>query len=359
MSVIRSGRRENRSRALPRTFRLVGKKRGARRTGSPVAAGVGEGFFYGVVALAGSAGLGLLIVWELLPKAWFPPLEGWVFWLLLVVLLALVVIGATGVFLTVLEVGASAERRAALRQRASQFELISASQVSAQDYPGVPRGLDLINSPGVTLKYRLPPAFSPAWGLVLATILGLVWNGVGLVLMGLAVVSHRAGQPEWFLTLFGIAFAGLGVWGMYYFLRELRAATGIGPTSMEISELPLRPGKRYEIWLLQRGRHAIRSLEVSLVCEEEAIFHQGTNVRAERREVRRQKVLRCENVQIGPDTPLEQRGVLAAPADAMHSFQSPHNAVRWKLVVEGEAEGWPPFERCFPILVYPDASEGN
>jgi hypothetical protein len=82
-------------------------------------------------------------------------------------------------------------------------------------------------------------------------------------------------------------------------------------------------------------------------------------VRTERREVRRESVLRCENVQVGPDTPLEQRGELAAPADAMHSFQSPHNAVRWKLVVEGEAEGWPPFERCFPILVYPDGSEGK
>lgn len=344
---------------MSRSFRLVGKKRGARRTGSPVAAGVGEGFFYGVMALAGSAGLGLLIVWELLPKAWFPPLEGWVFWLLLFVPLALVAIGAAGLFLTVLEVGASAERRAALKQRAQQFELLSASQVSAKDYPGVPRGLDLTNSPGVTLKYRLPPASTPAWGLVLATILGLVWNGVGLVLMSWAVVSHREGEPQWFLTLFGIAFVVLGGWGMYHFLRELRAVTGIGPTSMEISDLPLRPGKRYEIWLLQRGRHAIRSLEVSLVCEEEAIFHQGTNVRTERREVRRQPVLRCENVQVGPDTPLEQRGVLAAPADVMHSFQSPHNAIRWKLVVEGEAEGWPPFERCFPILVYPDAPEGN
>ena len=37
----------------------------------------------------------------------------------------------------------------------------------------------------------------------------------------------------------------------------------------------------------------------------------------------------------------------------MHSFQSRHNVVRWKLVVRGEAEAWPMFERGFPIVVYP------
>lgn len=344
---------------MPRYFRLWGKKRGDRRTGSPLAAGVGEAFFYGVLVLTGSAGLGLLIVWELLPAAFFPAIEGWAFWSLLIVLAALVVIGGAGMLLTLLEVGASAERRAAIKQRAAQFELLSDSHVSAKEYPGVPREADLTNSPGVKLAYRLPIVSSPAWGLMLATVLGLVWNGVGVVLAFVALNSHREGNPEWFLTLFVTVFVLLGVWGMYYFLRELRRVTGIGPTSMEISDLPLQPGRQCEIWLLQSGRHAIRSLRVSLVCEEEAIFHQGTNVRTERREVRRQPVFQCENVAVGPTTPYERRCVLQTPGDAMHSFQSPHNAVRWKLVVQGEAEGWPPFERCFPVLVYPDASAEN
>ncbi|MBW3599507.1 MAG: hypothetical protein KY475_19820, partial [Planctomycetes bacterium] len=185
----------------------------------------------------------------------------------------------------------------------------------------------------------------------------LIWNAVGLILAYVTLSRHRAGQPEWFLTLFVIAFVLLGAWGMYYFLRELRRATGIGPTTMEISDLPLIPGRRYQIWLLQRGRHVIRSLTVSLVCEEEAIFHQGTNVRAERRVVARQPVFRCENVAAGPITPFERQSSLDAPRNAMHSFQSPHNAVHWKLLVQGEAEGWPPFERCFPLLLYPAQTE--
>jgi hypothetical protein len=37
----------------------------------------------------------------------------------------------------------------------------------------------------------------------------------------------------------------------------------------------------------------------------------------------------------------------------MHSFVSAHNSVNWKIVVNGEAEQWPPFVRSFPLIVYP------
>jgi hypothetical protein len=37
----------------------------------------------------------------------------------------------------------------------------------------------------------------------------------------------------------------------------------------------------------------------------------------------------------------------------MHSFHAAHSSVSWKLVVRGEAAGWPAFERGFPVVVYP------
>jgi hypothetical protein len=43
----------------------------------------------------------------------------------------------------------------------------------------------------------------------------------------------------------------------------------------------------------------------------------------------------------------------SVPEDAMHSFQSKHNAVQWKIVVNGEANRWPLYSRSFPVLVYP------
>ena len=62
---------------------------------------------------------------------------------------------------------------------------------------------------------------------------------------------------------------------------------------------------------------------------------------------------RFGSFRIEPAIPFTAPCTIAMPADVMHSFQSPHNAVRWKLVVCGEAEAWPAFERGFPIVVNP------
>jgi hypothetical protein len=45
--------------------------------------------------------------------------------------------------------------------------------------------------------------------------------------------------------------------------------------------------------------------------------------------------------------------VVEIPADAMHSFTSAHNAVRWRLVVQGTPDRWPMFSRTFPVVVLP------
>ena len=54
--------------------------------------------------------------------------------------------------------------------------------------------------------------------------------------------------------------------------------------------------------------------------------------------------------------PYEHECDLEFPTDVMHSFQSDHNAVQWRLVVHGVVEKWSNYERVFPIVVYPAVS---
>lgn len=54
-----------------------------------------------------------------------------------------------------------------------------------------------------------------------------------------------------------------------------------------------------------------------------------------------------------PEKPLELDCFVSLPTDIMHSFHSQHNAVTWKVVVEGECAKWPAFCRKFPVAVYP------
>jgi hypothetical protein len=97
----------------------------------------------------------------------------------------------------------------------------------------------------------------------------------------------------------------------------------------------------------------MRSLEVSLICEEEATFTQGTDIRTEAREVYRQLCFERRDFAIEADQLLSEVCRIAVPISAMHSFQSGHNVVRWKIVVHGQADKWPALVRGFPVVVYP------
>ena len=93
-----------------------------------------------------------------------------------------------------------------------------------------------------------------------------------------------------------------------------------------------------------------------LVCDEEATYRQGTDTRTERRRVYEQVVFAASEFEIYPEMPYEHECDLEFPTDVMHSFQSDHNAVQWRLVVHGVVEKWSNYERVFPIVVYPAVS---
>jgi hypothetical protein len=150
----------------------------------------------------------------------------------------------------------------------------------------------------------------------------------------------------------------LSAWATRIFLRLLWQNTRIGPTCVEISHHPLQPGEEYAIFLSQHGRVSLESLRMSLVCEEEATYQQGTDIRTESQAVHQQLVFSRGPIRIDPALPFAIQVSFQLPSCAMHSFQSGHNAVRWRLVVKGEPENWPMFVRSFPVLVHP-ASNGS
>jgi hypothetical protein len=280
----------------------------------------------------------------------------WGFWLTVLVLASFILIGAGGAVYTVVYAGTSAERRAALAKRASHIELIGEALPSVKDYPQVPGDANYTDSPGITLAYRLPMASSPGWSLLAATVFCVVWNLLATVFMIAAINKHVSGHPDWLLTIVTIPSVGIGLWSVYFASRRLLMATGVGPTNVEISDHPLRPGRSYDIFLAQLGHLSIRSLAAQLVCEEEATFRQGTNVRTEKCCVYWEEIFRRENVEIEPGTPFEHQDRFTVPVECMHSFKSENNAVAWSLVVEGDTVGWSTFRRKFPVVVYPAAN---
>lgn len=299
-----------------------------------------------------------------LAPCWYDPLNpqravvarGYSGWLYLVLLIPLsfLAIGVGGLIYNLSRFGTSVERRAVLDQRSGGVDLFEQEPEVHPDYPTVPADANLRNSPGTKLTYRLPTVTAPAWRLFAVLVACLLWNGIVGFFVIMALRSHLRGEPNWLLSLFIVPFVVAGLGLVVYLLRQLLRTTGVGVTRLEISELRLQPGGCYEVLLSQDGRLTLQELCLLLVCDEAATYHQGTDARSETRRVFEQPVFRSGEFEVQQGRPFEQRCVLQIPAGAMHSFQADHNAVRWRLLVRGRAEGWPDFERAFPIIVLPE-----
>lgn len=349
MLLLGAGSRQD----VARWFRFVEKKRGQRRTGSPLLGVAGEVAFCGGLFLVGIFLLSLLVTAQLVDP---DPAQlglgvGW--WLLVLLGLSASVLGGGGLLWVVLRAGTSQERRSALARRAAEIDLLVQTVPWPRQYPTLPPLEGLTNSPGTILAYRLPPAQSPGWQLLATTLFAMLWNAVVCLLTVSVIRGHLAGRPGWLLTLLLVPFWGVGFWSIRELLKLVLVHSGVGRTTVEISELPLVPGREYELVVSQHGQGTLRRLEVWLVCEEEATFTQGTDIRIERRVVWRGLAWEGRELVLEAAAPWVQRCVLAVPPLAMHSFQSEHNAIRWSVVVRGEFPRWPAFERGFPVVVYP------
>jgi hypothetical protein len=345
---------------VAKLFRLWGKKRGERRTGSRLVGGLGEALFSGSLFVLGVAGL----AGTLADRMWgagerMPISFGFGFWVIMLVSASLAIIGGIGFVFSVLQVGASRERRAAIARRAERMDILHEAPQQRERFPTVPHDTNLTNSPGTMLAYRLPTSQNSAWRLLASTVFCLFWSGITAVLVALATRQHFTGQPNWLLTLSALAFVTIGAAAVYYFVRQMLEHTGVGPTHVEISAHPLYPGQHYQVFVSQSGHLAVNQLSVNLVCEEVATYHQGTDVRTQRQAIYSEPVFVKEAFRIEPGSAFEQQCELRIPETAMHSFQTTHSAVNWKIVVRTEAVSWPPSERSFPVVVHPLVSAAS
>jgi hypothetical protein len=330
-------------------FRFLEKKRGTRRTGSNLAGSVGEALFFAVLFLLAVGTLSSLF------SAYDPAhfqlgLGGW---LTVLFSSSFAILGGGGLIWTVLRLGISLERRSVIARTATELDPLSELHPQQMEYPTIPDLESLKNSPGIELTYRLPRTESPGWRLLAATLFSLSWNGVACVIAVLAIRSFVAGQRDWQMAVFALPLIAVGVWSIYYLLRLIVVHTGMGPTTVEVSDVPLHAGREYRAAVWQQGHIRVFKFEVCLVCEEEATYHQGTDCRTEVREVYRRVVFEQADFLIEPSQPFQCVFNLPIPSEAMHSFQGMHNSVQWRLVVRGSAEGWPEFRRAFPLIVYP------
>jgi len=278
------------------------------------------------------------------------------FWIVMVLSLAMLAIGGGGLVYRLLSIGASDERRSAMATRRGANESLRPSSTDLVPMPTVPQGRGLNESPGVHQAYRLASDGSNRARTVAASAsLSLLWNATWFILLAVVVSGFLNDRPRWVLTFLLFPFAGIGWWAFRYFLDSLRRTAGVGATIVEINDHPLQPGELYTLFVSQAGKLQLRRLRVELVCDEESTYRQGTDLRIDRHRAYSQILHTQRDLSIDPHHPWEQELGFVLPENAMHSFQSAHNAVTWKITVSGEARPWPSFCQSFPVVVHPPA----
>ena len=277
----------------------------------------------------------------------------WWMWALTLLLPgALLAFGGAGLWRSLARWGKSEERRAARKATRPR----AGGHAAAAVPPGVPACDDMVNSPGTVLRFRLPLESPENWTLLGFGLFAVLWNVVLILLAINAGLDLLGGRTDWLLLAVLVPFAVVGAAGIAVFARALLLATAVGPTQLEISDHPLRPGGTYDLILAQGGSGTFRELALTLELEEQATFRQGTDTRTERMVVWRAPLGSWQGVQVSPGTRFEAGATLSLPAVAMHSFVSEHNAVSWRVVVRGQPARWPAFTRSFPVIVFPAAA---
>jgi hypothetical protein len=278
--------------------------------------------------------------------------HSWSSYAALIAPLIFVAVGGGGVYYSL----TWRKRRAARLETAYARQLRDAAgRPEGGGYPAVPDRPEAL--PGTALAFRLPRGDAAAAKLVAA--------GCGLVVCvsmaaGCGGVAVALGSNPPTSALGMLCFGGTAVlllFGAVLLLWQLGKQAvvyaKVRPTEVEVSAHPLYVGETARLLVRQPGPLRLLTLEVLLVCEEEASYTQGTDRRTEKKCVFRRALARAKDVEAGADQPYEAGCDLEVPAGMMHSFRSKNNEVKWTLLVRGGPVGLPDFERDYPLVVRP------
>jgi len=335
-------------------LQLWGKKRGGRMSGWWFIGSLGEALFFAAFFLVGVLSATTLVTWQLMSPSTQVIRIGYGFWLFLLVSISFIVMGTVGFWYRVLKVITSDEHREVLAHR-SIVPKPMVRKTEKRLPPTVPDLQLFTDSPGGRLAYRLPSQIPENEALLAIGVFAMAWNAMIAVFLVFAVESLLRSVIPYRLLLILVPGIYVAIRSAQLFFRSFVRTLGIGSTTVEIEDLPLLPGREYKLEVVQYGRLVIKKISVRLVCEEESTYHFGTDVRTERQTVYSRVIATHGRDRIDWGYPLRLECQFMIPTDAMHSFQSFHNAIHWKILVDGEANRWPSYSRSFPVVVYPQS----
>lgn len=155
------------------------------------------------------------------------------------------------------------------------------------------------------------------------------------------------------LALLAALGLALGAWLLWRsVLAPLRASRGV---AIELAEEPLALGAPLRLRVVLRRPRRARRVRVTLVCEERVQFQSGSDTASDARLLSERTLLQVEGLAIERDGGWYQEITAHLPEEAMHSFRSASNEIRWAFLVDIQAERGPSVTLVYPVRVLPPA----
>ncbi len=280
----------------------------------------------------------------------------WIPYIVLAIPGSLVIAGLVGFTRVLVGTRSSPEHRSSLIHQGVDLRLLEVRPSKPTVASALPSSEIINDSPGTRLAYRLPMDDTEGWRIIGMAIICAMWNLLaGMFVYQWAASYFSVGGRIGLSVLVVVSLAATSAWLLYKFWQDAGTVGGVGVTRVELSRHPLRPGTSCEGILLQSGRLKARGLTVSLICEEIAIFRQGTDTRIASVEVYRDILLQEKSIKVSYGKPLQKDFQFMIPGEGPVSFTSPHNEVRWAIEIVVGHKRRPEVRRLFPICVYPQA----
>ena len=274
----------------------------------------------------------------------------WWVWPVTLIPVSLLGVGIWGIVASLMQVATSVERRSLVAVKAVRLDPLRESSAESTMVPAVELQDE---SPGTRYAHRLPVLGTQKWRMAGLMIVCAIWNSLVAYLVYVASLEYMAKNPPWMAIGLVLLLGVVGVWLAFNLIREFWERRGIGQAQLEISAHPLALGGTYRVYLVQSGRMHLRWLTVELACEESASFRQGTDLRTCTEQVQHEELRKWQQLNIEPHLPFEADLSLTIPANAMHSFRSPHNEICWMLLVRGLTDRRQEVYRQFALNVRP------
>lgn len=197
------------------------------------------------------------------------------------------------------------------------------------------------------LPVRLEPDSEPAGQSCGAALLAAALLFVGAIASYAAWSEWQDGKAPIFVGLFVVVFGGLGLLFLYI-AAAAALASRVPRTILEVERREIAPGESARAVVVQPGPARLRSVAVKMVCEELTPAKSGSpdvNV------LHDEEIAWFGPLAAGRGAPFEATFDVRIPPGAPPSSGNTAPAVRWRLQLWGVPLVWPRFMLSFPIQV--------